>query len=321
MKYIVLDLEWNRPENVTEIDNPGLVFEIIEIGAVKLDQSGRIEDGFSELVNPQVYRTLNAVTGQLVHLDMEELKKGSPFREVMQRFLEWCGKEEFMFCTWGNADLTELQRNMEYYGMEPLSHGPIRFYDIQKIYAYIYEEDKKAKRTLEYAVDFLGIEKEDSFHRAYGDACYTGKVLNRMLKDETGQFVYVSYDVHHPPVSRKSEIKIQFPTYFKYISRSFQEKAEVMKDREVASTRCYLCHHNVKKKVRWFTVNHKNYFCVAHCDKHGYLKGKIRILKTDDELFFAVKTTKLIPEEGVEQILRKRKKALEMHKKQKKKTF
>ena len=63
-----------------------------------------------------------------------------------------------MFGTWGPQDLTELQRNMRFFGMEPLGTSPVRFYDIQKLFSIAYE-DQKSRRSLEYAVDFLKIEK------------------------------------------------------------------------------------------------------------------------------------------------------------------
>ena len=37
MNYIVLDLEWNQSPGGKEKENPNLGFEIIEIGAVKLN--------------------------------------------------------------------------------------------------------------------------------------------------------------------------------------------------------------------------------------------------------------------------------------------
>ena len=37
MNYIVFDLEWNQSPNGKERENPRLPFEIIEIGAVKLN--------------------------------------------------------------------------------------------------------------------------------------------------------------------------------------------------------------------------------------------------------------------------------------------
>lgn len=52
-----------------------------------------------------------------------------------------------------------------------------------------------------------------------------------------------------------------------------------MADKEVLSTRCYLCHHNLRKKVRWFSPNGKHYYSLSWCDKHGWMKGKIRVKK------------------------------------------
>lgn len=318
MNYIVLDLEWNQSESGDGGTVSGLPFEIIEIGAIKISDSNVMISEFSELVKPQVYHELNHITSRLIHMQMQELERGKPFCEVAERFLEWCGGEEYRFCTWGPLDLTELQRNMQYYGMEPLANGPIAFLDVQKIYTLIYEEDRKVKHTLEYAVDKLNIEKDIPFHRAFSDAYYTSKVLIKMLEYAPDKFSYLSYDLYHPPLTRDDEIKVQFDTYAKYISRVFRNKTEALADREVISSKCYLCHCNLRKKIKWFTPNGRHYYCLAYCDKHGYLKGKIRIHKEDGEKVYIVKTTKLISDEEAESIAIKRTHARELRKRRKK---
>jgi inhibitor of KinA sporulation pathway (predicted exonuclease) len=315
MNYIVFDLEWNQSDSAAEEALPEIPFEIIEIGAIKVNDMGIVLSGFSELVKPQVYHELNHITSKLIHMQMEELERGKPFQEVMQRFLEWCGDEEYRFCTWGPLDLTELQRNMSYYNMEPLSNGPLPFIDAQKIYTLAYDEDKKNKRTLEYAVDALCIEKDIPFHRAFSDAYYTSKVLVQMLNDAPEKFAYVSYNLFNPPLTRKDEVKVQFDTYAKYISRVFDDKTQALADREVISSKCYLCHCNLKKKIKWFSSNGKRYYCLAYCEKHGYLKGKIRVYKADGDKVYIVKTTKLISDEEAEVISEKRNHAIEIRRK------
>jgi inhibitor of KinA sporulation pathway (predicted exonuclease) len=310
-------LEWNQSDSAAEEALPEIPFEIIEIGAIKVNDMGIVLSGFSELVKPQVYHELNHITSKLIHMQMEELERGKPFQEVMQRFLEWCGDEEYRFCTWGPLDLTELQRNMSYYNMEPLSNGPLPFIDAQKIYTLAYDEDKKNKRTLEYAVDALCIEKDIPFHRAFSDAYYTSKVLVQMLNDAPEKFAYVSYNLFNPPLTRKDEVKVQFDTYAKYISRVFDDKTQALADREVISSKCYLCHCNLKKKIKWFSSNGKRYYCLAYCEKHGYLKGKIRVYKADGDKVYVVKTTKLISAEEAEAISEKRNHAREVRKKKK----
>ena len=87
------------------------------------------------------------------------------------------------------------------------------------------------------------------------------------------------------------------------LARGFGEvekKLDALADKEVVSSKCYLCRRNLRKKIRWFSPNGKNYYCLAHCEKHGYLKGKIRVRKTDEDKVYIVKTTRLVsPEDAV----------------------
>lgn len=316
MKYIVMDLEWNQSNTGEEDDTVVLPFEIIEIGAIKLNEDMSIISEFNELVKPQVYHEMHQITGMLVHLEMEELERGRPFTEVVSQFEEWCGEEEYIFCTWGPADLTELQRNRKYYGLEPLSDRPIPFLDVQKLFSIAYE-DRKCRRALEYAVDYLKIEKDIPFHRAFSDAYYTARVLAYIEDREV--LKNVSYDIFCPPKKREDEIKARFDTYVKYISREFADKTEAFADKEVISSKCYLCHRNLRKKIKWFTANGRHYYCVAYCEKHGYLKGKIRVRKTDEGKVYIVKTTKFINKEEAEDITRRKNHARELRRKKRKK--
>lgn len=317
MNYIVLDLEWNQSNTGTEAEVERLPFEIIEIGAIKLNEECTMIGEFSELVKPEVYHEMHHITSKLIHMQMRELERGKAFPEVASKFLDWCG-EDSIFCTWGGADLTELQRNMRFYDMTPLSDGPIRFLDVQKLFSIAYE-DRKTRRALEYAVDFLEIEKDIPFHRAFSDAYYTAKVFGRMIQEKPEVLANVSFDVFHAPKDRKSEIKIQFDTYAKYISREFADKTQAMADREVSSSKCYICHRNLRKKIKWFTPNGKHYYCLAFCEKHGYLKGKIRIRKGDEGRIYVVKTTKLISREAAEDLIQRKEKAVEQRKQKMKK--
>ncbi len=315
MNYIVLDLEWNQSSNAgVEEADIGLNFEIIEIGAIKLNEKMELVSEFSKLIKPQVYHEMHHITSKIIHMRMEELERGKPFPQVAQEFLDWCG-EDCIFCTWGSLDLTELQRNMRFYEMEPLADGPIAFLDVQKLFSIAFE-DRKTRRALEWAVDYLQIEKDIPFHRAFSDAYYTAKVLGHLDKE---LFENVSFDTFTPPASRDKEIKIQFETYHKYISRAFADKMAAFSDREVSSSKCYLCHRNLRKKVKWFTSNGKNYYCIAHCEIHGYLKCKARVRRTDEGKVYVVKTTKLISEQDMEEILQKKTHAQEVRKKRNKK--
>ncbi|MCI9254571.1 MAG: exonuclease domain-containing protein [Lachnospiraceae bacterium] len=304
MNYIVLDLEWNQSSDGKEEESKLLPFEIVEIGAIRLNSERQMVSEFSELIKPQVYHEMHHITRKLIHLQMDQLEHGRPFAEVAEQFFEWCG-EDPVFCTWGAMDLTELQRNLSYYGMQTLADGPFPFLDVQKLFSIGFE-DRKSRRSLEYAIDYLKIEKDIPFHRAFSDAYYTAKVLALLDQEVLRNY---SYDVFHIPKDKQSEIHVQFDTYAKYISRGFADKAQAMEDRTVSSTKCYLCRRSLRRKIRWFTPNGKHYYCVSYCDRHGYMKSKVRMRKSEDKMVYVVKTEKFITEAEVEAIRDKQKKS------------
>jgi inhibitor of KinA sporulation pathway (predicted exonuclease) len=81
MQYIVLDLEWNQADTPEESVSD-IPFEIVEIGAVKLNNDRKMVSEFSELVRPQVYSRMHGITQKLIHLQMEQLMSGKPFQDV-----------------------------------------------------------------------------------------------------------------------------------------------------------------------------------------------------------------------------------------------
>ena len=84
-----------------------LPFEIIEIGAIKLDENRNPIGEFQQLVSPSVYSQIHYKISEVTHLDMKTLQReGVPFSEAISSFLAWCGKD-FWFVTWGSMDLTE----------------------------------------------------------------------------------------------------------------------------------------------------------------------------------------------------------------------
>ena len=303
MNYIVFDLEWNQSPYGKAREIERLPFEIIEIGAVKLNAERDIVDTFQVIVRPTAYRKLNYRTREIVHMNQKELENGEWFPDAVRSFLAWAGPDS-IFCTWGTVDLPELQRNMKYYDMLGLLKGPMHYYDVQKLFAIQYE-DMKSRRSLEYGADFFQIEKTLAFHRALADAVYTAEIFRRIDMDVV--LAYDSVDVFQNPKSKTEEIHLIYNGYSKFISQEFRTKEEAMQDPEVLAAPCCLCGRPMHKRIRWFSVNARNYYCVAECPVHGLQKGKIRMKHSDDDGVFAVKTLKVTSEPEAESIREKRK--------------
>lgn len=301
--YIVFDLEWNQCPEGKDCSNDKIPFEIIEIGAVKLDKKRRIVSEFHKLVKPAIYQEMHFKISEVTHMNMKELMGyGEPFPKVAAEFLEWCG-EAPVFCTWGSMDLTELQRNMDYYGIPNPFSWPLLYYDIQKLYSLLYG-DGKSKSSLDMAAAELNTLEERPFHRALDDAYYTGKIMRTMRFEEIKD--YISLDYYRVPQTQDEEIYLVFPSYSKYVSRVFETREEVIADKTVTDMMCYRCRRMLRKKIRWFSSNQKFYFGLASCPEHGFLKGKIRVKKTGDGKVFAVKTLKLVGDEGADLVYKKK---------------
>lgn len=312
MNYIVFDLEWNQCPYGKGQENERIPFEIIEIGAVKLNSEKQIIDQYQVLIRPQVYKKLHFRTKEIIQLDMKDLEQGQAFYKAIREFLRWCG-EDYRFCTWGNSDLLELQRNMKYYGVLQLLKGPIPFLDAQKLFSLDYE-DGESRKSLEYAVDFLQIEKRKDFHRALADAWYTAQVFSMLHNDVAD--VFYSIDCYQNPQKKEEEIYVIYPGYEKYISREFPSKEDALMDKEITSSRCFLCGKNVRKKIRWFANGQKNYYCLAYCPRHGWMKGKIRMKKAENGNTFVVKTMK-ITDEAEAQMIREKKEEIKRKRREK----
>lgn len=289
MNYIVMDLEWNQSTS-TPGENPRLPFEIIEIGATKLDHKFNIIDQFEAIIKPRVYRRLQPKIKEILGYDESNLKTGRPFDVVYREFKKWCG-EDFMFCTWGPLDLTYLQQNMDFYYLKQLSF-PLRFYNLQEIYAIQNYDDKKQTPSLEKAVAELEIEIDAPFHCAKNDAYYTAKIFQKMNHRKLTDMYSIDY--YHYPTCEEEEIISQHQNYCEFISRPFETRKDALEDKNVNLLRCNKCNKKLSKKIKWFSNNSNTQICVGRCWNHGLVCGRIRFKTAKDGAVFVIKTTENI---------------------------
>lgn len=297
MNYIVMDLEWNQGKE-TDQEKKKIPFEIIEIGAVKLDESRRFVETFQRVIKPAIYLELFPITQNLVQIEPEELQSGVSFSEAVTDFFEWCG-DSYIFCTWGNMDLVELQRNMDYYQITDYLTKAFRYYDAQKLFA-LQVEGRKNPKTLEYAVEYFKLEKTADFHRALYDAQYTAKIF-QCLKEKLIK-KYDSIDYYHNPKSIEEEIYVDYGNYAKYISREFATREEALNDPQIKELTCFVCGKPAVRKIDWFSNNPKNYYCLGYCSRHGYLKGRIQMNRAGETRRFVVKITSRINREAAKKL-------------------
>lgn len=202
MNYIVFDLEWNQcaveSEMVTEpVCLPG---EIIEIGAVKLDDKFQKVDELRLYVKPRCYPKLHHRIVSLTGIrDRDLAEKGLPFPEAYEIFRRWC-TDECSYMTWSNSDLPILVDNMLLHGID-VSNLPDT-YDLQRVFC---NEIMRIPRrlSLDEALKVLN-ERGDTAHDALNDARNTVLVCNHLdLEEYAGE--YVSQAFAEPPIHQVYE--------------------------------------------------------------------------------------------------------------------
>lgn len=93
-----MDMEWNQALTYSEMvkDPVFLTGEIIQIGAIKLNQALEVVDSFNEQIAPQYYTELHLKVAEITKLSNRDLQKGKGFHTVFNSFCDWCG-DDFVF--------------------------------------------------------------------------------------------------------------------------------------------------------------------------------------------------------------------------------
>lgn len=198
MNYIIFDLEWNQCGSECEILTSPVCLpgEIIEIGAVKLDDQFQKTDELRLYIKPQYYTKLHRKIVTLTGIrDRDLAEKGIPFPEAFRKFMDFCG-EEFSFMTWSRSDLPILVDNMLLHGID-ISQLPDT-YDLQRIFCNEIMRFSR-KMSLDDALNVLN-ERGDTAHDALNDSNNTVLVCNHLELEEYGQ-EYVSRAFAEAPIS------------------------------------------------------------------------------------------------------------------------
>jgi len=174
VNYIIFDLEascWlGRP--------PHGVNEIIEIGAVKVNEYGEVTDVFSKFVKPLVNPVLSDFCKKLTSITQQDIDKAKMYPYVCQDFMDWIDLEEdYCLVSWGKYDKEQLRADCMLHKME---------YDWLDYHCNLKAAYKILKREtheqgLKKVVKNEGFEFTGIHHRAISDAENMAKVFIKYI--------------------------------------------------------------------------------------------------------------------------------------------
>ena len=228
MEYIVFDLEFNqgfdKKLNKTVSDEK-CPFEILQIGAVKLDADLNIIDTFNTFVKPNIYKEIHPFIKKMTNIIHEDVKDAPNFPQAFNNFKEFMNNDKNILCVWGNGDLKELYRNIKYYNLstENLSNTYI---NVQH-HASIYFNNPTGKSIgLQNAITLLQLNQDKSYHNALNDAYYTSLVFKNIFNDkiETKKYTFDNDSKKNPPTKRKVNYDNIFSEFKKIINRDLNKE-------------------------------------------------------------------------------------------------
>ncbi len=181
MNYIIMDLEWN---NTYCKKKKGFMNEIIEIGAVMLNENLEIVDVFSTFIKAQLGKKLHSRVKELTNITNDDISTGVPFSQTMAQFRKWSAGSDNVILTWGDTDIRVLIENFKYFN--GISFIPFlnNYVNLQK-YAQAFMNISKADQIgLSAAAEKLGIDVDSySLHRALDDSLLTADLFRKIYNE------------------------------------------------------------------------------------------------------------------------------------------
>ncbi len=265
MSFVILDLEWNGSYSKRD---KKFYNEIIEFGAVKVDENLKIIGTFSMLVTPHIGKKLNSRITELTHITNEELENAdNTFAKVISAFQQFLGKSVLL--TWGTSDIHTLMENYEFYFGTNRPDFLSRYCDLQLYCEYALDmHDKSKQMGLSTCAEVLGINSDElTLHRALADS-ELSLLCFRKLYDREKIIKYI--EVCDDEFYRKMTFRT---CYITDINNPLIDKSQMF-------FICPQCNKMVKRKTKWVVKNRSfraNFLC-PHCGNEfmGRISYKLR---------------------------------------------
>ena len=181
MVHIVIDLEMNPVQRSLKDVRRFILDEVIEFGAVKLDENYKQISEFQCYVKPQFSEITKHIT-KLTGITNETVADKNNFEIEFEKFFEWIGGWDMQIYSWSASDIKQLKNECAYklpnFDVDRLES---QWIDIQKEF-----DDRIGLHnslSLKYAVGAMNRDFEGTAHTALADAANAAAILALMQDD------------------------------------------------------------------------------------------------------------------------------------------
>lgn len=265
MNYIILDLEW---DGAFYPKIGGFINQILQIGAVKLNDNFDIIDTFDTIIKSSFSKRVSKRFSELTGITKKEMLSGIPLSDAFIAYNAWVG-DDTVTMTWSNSDIYTVFEN-EKKLLDGIHLRIDKYIDLQK---YIQGEMKllgiecNSQISLLNAANTLGIEVDEStLHNAKADSMVGAAILKKHYNKD--RFNAMVYDTSEPDFFARFTFK---PYYITDIDDENIDKSQF-------DFKCPVCGKTLLVRKNW----HSRFggFCAEmlceHCEKTYSASVKFR---------------------------------------------
>ena len=302
MAFIVIDLEFNNLEGIhryypnifaekPELKSLELDNEIIEIGAIKLDNYMKPLKEFKAYIKPMVIPVLNPKISEITNITEDDLKDGLTFEEGIEKLQDLIDEGDII-CSWAKDDIIEIINNAVFFKYNNLNWLK-NYLDLQEYSTKIL--GKKKSLSLKSALDELKIKVDNSkLHDALNDAVYTSEVFKRIYNSRVLKN-YIIKDIYNMPavdIENINEYKLDREKIIEKCPRSnveleIEHDFVPLKWRFLSLGKCPKCNNRVVNEVvvkKTFSGEEVYKEVSTIVDEIEYMNYNYKVKKVDNKL-------------------------------------
>ena len=200
--YVVMDLEMCNVPKDKRTAEFWWKNEIIQIGAVLMDEDYEIVDEFKSFVQPQ-YGEIDDFIQRLTGISQADVADAPCAAEVLAAFTAWLPEDAYVI-SWSETDAVQIERELEAKEIDlpELDWYLDEWLDCQAMFGERMHSERNYK--LSEALNIAGISFESGEHDALVDARNTARLFAKLEREDELQLApaYVPeeavYSVHTP---------------------------------------------------------------------------------------------------------------------------
>lgn len=180
-KYVIVDLEMCNVPKGFKRDTYNRRSELIQIGAVVVDESLEITDEFMTLVSPE-FGVVDNFIEKLTGISRKDVQGAPRAKEALELFMSWLPSDATLV-SWSENDENQIRKETEAKGIvvEGLNDYLDNWIDCQKTFGEKMNAQKNYK--LSEALIIADIDYDEGEHDALVDAKNTAQLFVKMERE------------------------------------------------------------------------------------------------------------------------------------------